>query len=244
MQNRGIQNHGMQNHGLQNREPPDRDAPDRDVPSPVTRLAILAGIAAPILSWGLSVVVIANWPGYDPVAQSISVLANAPLGVLQTVAFAVSGALGLAWAFGLSSVLGTTPRERIIVRGLLLLQGAITIGFAVFPTDPVGIPMSTIGVIHLANFYLYAITMPLTLVALGLLMRRDPRWRTSARPTLVAAVLVVGSSLLVPLTVEGPLLAWLGLLERLFVAIPSIWQFAAGILAWRLIRQERTRSRH
>ncbi len=208
------------------------------------RTLIMAGIAAPIVSWGLSVIVIASWPGYDPAAQSISLLANAPLGWLQTVAFIVSGGLGIGWAFGLSSVLGGTRRDRAVVRVLLLLQAAITIAFAIFPTDPDGVPMSRVGVVHLANFYLYAITMPLTLLVFGLVMRRDPRWRGSARPTLVAAVLVVGASFLVPLTIDGPLLPWLGLLERLYVAIPSIWQLAAGILALRLIRQRALGSRH
>jgi hypothetical protein len=77
--------------------------------------------------------------------------------------------------------------------------------------------------------------MPLTLVVLGLVMRGDRRWQGSARPTLIAAVLVVGSSFLVPLTLEGPLTPWLGLLERLYVAIPSVWQVGAGIVAWRLL---------
>lgn len=204
------------------------------------RATILAGIAAPIVSWGLSVVVIAGWPGYDPVAQSISLLANAPLGWLQTVAFVASGLLGLAWAAGLSSVLGASPRQRVLVRALLLLQAAITIAFAIFPTDPDGIPLTMIGRIHLANFYLYAVTMPLTLVVLGLVMRRDRPWRGSARATLIAAVLVVGSSFLVPLTLEGPLTPWLGLLERVYVAIPSVWQVGAAVMAWRMLTPGRT----
>ena len=108
--------------------------------------------------------------------------------------------------------------------------------FAIFPTDPDGIPLTMIGRIHLANFYVYAVTMPLTLVVLGLLMRRDARWSGMARPTLIAAVLVVAASFLVPLTVEGPLTPWLGLLERLYVAIPSIWQVGAAIVGFRIVR--------
>lgn len=203
-------------------------------PGSETRFAILAGIAAPIVSWALSVVVIVGWPGYDPIAQSISLLANAPLGWLQTVAFLVSGLLGAVWAVGLSRVLGVTARDRRIVRWLLLLQAAITIAFAIFPTDPEARAVSTVGKIHLANFYLYAVTMPLTLLALGLLMRRDSRWTGLARPTLVAAALVIVSAALVPLTLDGPLTPWLGALERLYVAIPSVWQVAAGVTAWRL----------
>lgn len=197
-------------------------------------MTILAGIAAPIISWGLSLVVIAGWPGYDPIAQSISLLANAPLGWLQTAAFVVSGVLGAAWAFGLSSVLGATGRQRSFVRGLLLLQAALSIGFAIFPTDLEARAVTTVGTIHLAVFYAYAVSMPLTLLALGLVMRRDRRWQGSARPTLLTAAFVVGSSALVPATIDGPLTPWLGLLERLYVAIPSVWQVGAGLVAWRL----------
>ena len=195
---------------------------------------IAAGIAAPIISWSLSVVVIATWLGYDPVAQSISSLANAPLGWLQTVAFAISGLLGVAWAFGLSSVLGSTTRDRALVRGLLLIQAVIALGFAILPTDPQGAPTTLIGRLHLLDFYVYAVTMPLTLVILALVMRRDPRWRAGVRPTLLAAGLVVVATALVPATLDGPLTPWLGLLERIYVAIPSVWQVAAGVTAWRL----------
>jgi len=199
-----------------------------------TRAGILGGTAGPIVAWGLTFLVIASWRGYDPVSQSVSILVGAPLGWLQTLAFATSGLLGAAWAFGLSAVLGATPRDRAIVRGLLLVQAAIALGFAVLPTDAEGLPTTTIGALHLLDFYLYAVTMPLTLLALGLVMRRDPRWRGSVRFTLTAAALALAGIALVPATLAGPLTPWLGLLERLFIAIPSVWQVGAGIVAWRL----------
>jgi hypothetical protein len=209
-------------------------APANAATASAARAAIAAGIVGPIVAWGLSVVIIANWPGYDPIAQSISLLADAPLGGLQTVAFAISGLLGAAWAFGLASVLGTTARQRALVRGLLLVQAVIAFGFALLPTDAVGLPTTSIGTLHLYDFYLYAVTMPLTLLAIGLVMRRDPRWPGTLRPTFVAAGLALVSIILVPATVDGPLTPWLGLLERAFVAIPSVWQVGVGLAAWRL----------
>jgi hypothetical protein len=206
------------------------------VPRTGLTLCIAAGLAMPIVSWGLSLVIIAAWPGYDPVSQSISLLANAPLGWLQTLAFVAGGLLGLAWAAGLSSVLGASPRQRALVLGLLLLQAAISFGFALLPTDPEGVPRTTVGALHLLDFYLYSVTMPLTLLALGLVMRRDPRWRSVARPSLAAAGLVLVATLLVPATVDGPLSPWLGLLERLYVAIPSLWQIGVSLVALRLLR--------
>ena len=216
----------------------DRPGTAQNRPMTTTRLqfAILAGIAAPIMSWLLSGVVILSSPGYDPIRQSISLLANAPLGWLQTVAFVVSGVFGVAWAFGLGAMLGVTRRQRTIVRVLLLVQAALALGFAIFPTDPARHAVTTIGAVHLVVFYAYAITMPLTLVALGLVMRRDSWWGRIATPTLAAGVLLIVSTFLVPLTVDGPLTPWLGLLERIYVAIPSGWQVGAGVVAWRLAR--------
>ena len=199
-------------------------------------LGILAGAAGPIALWAPSLVIIATWPGYDPISQSISLLATAPLGWLQSVAFALAGLLGLAWAFALPQVLGTRdrPRDAALVRALLLVQAAIALGFAILPTDPTGAPVSTIGTLHLLDFYAYAVTMPLTLLAIGLVMRRDPRWHGSVRPTLVAAALAIASIALVPATIDGPLTPWLGLLERAFVGIASVWQLGAALVAWRL----------
>ncbi len=203
---------------------------------------ILAGIAAPIIGWSLSAAAIAGWSGYDPVTQSISLLADAPLGWLQTAAFAISGLFGIAWALGLSRVLGATARQRALVAGLLLLQAAIALGFAALPTDPEGASTTIVGALHLVDFFLYSITMPPTLVALGLIMRRDPRWHGAVRGTLATGALALVATALVPATVDGPLTPWLGLLERLYVAIPSVWQVGAGIVAWRLVRDQPARA--
>lgn len=202
-----------------------------------TRVGLVAGAAGPILTWALSILVIASWPGYDPVRQSVSLLATAPLGWLMSISFALSGILGAAWAIGLSAVLGASARHRAIVRWLLLLQALIAFGFAILPTDPTGTPVSLVGSLHLADFYAYALTMPLTLLALGLVIRLDPAWSAAGatRPTFLAAALALASIALVPATIDGPLTPWLGLLERVFIAIPSVWQVYAALVAWRLV---------
>jgi hypothetical protein len=198
--------------------------------------AIVAGVVAPVVSWGLTIAAGATWDAYDPVSQSISVLATAPHGWLQTLAFVVSGTLGVAWALGLSSVLGVTRRQRSVVRGLLVVQAGVALGFALLPTDPPGVPTSPIGALHQLDFYLYAVTMPLTLAVLGHVMRGDERWTMAVRPTFVAAGLVMLATALVPATINGPLTPWLGLLERVYVAVPSVWQVGAGIFSIRLVR--------
>jgi hypothetical protein len=199
-----------------------------------TRLLVAAGAAGPVTFWLLGLLAAVTWPGYDPVRQSISLLANAPFGWLQTAAFVSGAILGLGWAIGAPRVIGTTPSERRLIRAFLLLQVAISVGFALFPTDPDGVPLTTVGAIHLGVFYTYAVATPLLLVVFGLLFRRDRTWQRAAAPTLAAAAVMIGSGFLVPVALYGPLLPWLGLLERLYVAIPMGWQVVVAIRAYRL----------
>jgi hypothetical protein len=196
---------------------------------------MLLALAAmgPVFFWTLGDLAAATWPGYDPIADSISSMVNGPLGWLQTLAFVI-GAIGtLAFAIGTGRVLGATPRDRRIVRALFVVQAAISVAFAVLPTDAAGMPVSLVGRLHLATFYVYAVSMPVTLAIVGRILARDRAWRSAASPTVVAAALMVVAALLVPLTLSGPLEPWLGLLERIYVAIPSAWQVAVALLAIR-----------
>jgi hypothetical protein len=199
-----------------------------------TRLLLALGAVGPASFWILGGVAAATWPGYDPVAQSISLMVHAPNGWLQVLAFVIGGPITLGWAVGAGRALGATPRDRRMVRGLFVIQAAIAVAFATLPTDADGRHTSLVGQLHLANFYLYAVTMPATLVLVGRVFARDPAWRAVAGPTFIAAALMVVSTVLVPFTVSGPLEPWLGLLERVYVAIPGLWQAAVAIRALRL----------
>jgi hypothetical protein len=202
-----------------------------------TALLLGAGAGAPLLAWTLSVAAALTWPGYDPVAQSISLLVHGPNGWLQTIAFLASGGLGLAWAVGMGRVLGTTGADQRRVRWLLALQSGLAIAFAAFPTDPGVRGSSPVGLLHLATFGLYAIAMPVSLVLIARVMRRDGRWAGGTVPTRVAGGLLAACLALVPVTLYGPLLPWLGLLERIYVAIPSIWEVAVAVAGLRLINR-------
>jgi hypothetical protein len=194
-----------------------------------TRLLLALGVVGPVSFWMLGGLAAATWPGYDPVAQSISLTVHAPNGWLQVLAFAIGGPITLGWAVGAGRVLGATLRDRRMVRTLFAIQAAIAVAFAILPTDADGQHTSLVGQLHLANFYLYAVTMPATLVLVGRVFARDPAWRAVAGPTFIAAALMVVSTVLVPFTVSGPLEPWLGLLERIYVAIPGVWQAAVAI---------------
>jgi hypothetical protein len=199
-----------------------------------TRALLACGAIGPVAFWVLGGVVAATWPGYDPIADSISLMVHAPLGGLQVLAFAIGGPLTFAWAIGAGRALGTTPRDRTIVRAVFAVQAAISLAFALLPTDAAGAPTTLVGELHLATFYAYAIAMPASLVLVGRVFARDPAWRPASRPTALAAALVVLATFLVPLTIAGPLEPWLGLLERIYVAIPGAWQVAVALRTLKL----------
>ena len=61
--------------------------------------------------------------------------------------------------------------------------------------------------------------------------RVSPGCPVAACPTALAAVVTVVATLLVPFTIAGPLEPWLGLLERIYVAIPGAWQVVVTLRA-------------
>jgi hypothetical protein len=201
-----------------------------------TRLLLACGVIGPVVFWVLGGVAAATWPGYDVITDSISSLVHAPLGWLQVLAFAIGAPLTLAWAVGAGRVIGVAARDRNIVRAVFAIQAAIALAFALLPTDAAGAPMTVVGGLHLLTFYVYAVSTPISLAATAWVFGRDPAWRPRARPTAGAAALMVVATLLVPLTISGPLKAWLGLLERIYVAIPGAWQAVVALRALRASR--------
>lgn len=208
--------------------------------SRLTRLLLAAGVAAPLAAWTLSFAAMLSWPGYNPIASSISLLADAPSGWLQTAAFLGFGLLGLGWAVGMGRVLGSSAADRREVRALLLVQASLAIAFAAFPTDPVERGTSPVGRVHLLVFAAYAIALPLSLRALAAVMRRDVRWSGWARHTGRLGMVLAISTLLVPVTLYTPLVAWLGVLERLYVGLPTAWEAAISVAAMRRLGDSRS----
>jgi hypothetical membrane protein len=196
-----------------------------------TRLLVAAGAAGPVLFWLLVTIAGLASPGYDPLEASISSLVNQPAGALLTLAFLGGVGLGTAWAVGAGRSIGSSSRDRAIVRVLFLAHVGVSLAFAAFPTDPDGGPRTVIGALHLATFMAYALLIPATLLLVSRVFGRDRRWRRFAGPTMAIGLAMVVATLLVPLTIRGPLSPWLGLLERVYVAIPMAWQFVTALSA-------------
>lgn len=197
---------------------------------------LIAGIAAPACLWAVSLVLGAVSPGYDPVSRSLSALATTPLGGLMSAAFIGTALLELAFAAGVRDTLGATEVQRRVAALVVMVLALLTLLLALFPTDPPGVPRSPAGRGHLLVALGYSIALPASAVVFAGIFGRDARWRGYRRPTLFVALSLTALFPVLVNAVNGELRPWLGLIERLYFAIPSLWQAWIAFGALRISR--------
>jgi hypothetical protein len=170
-------------------------------------------------------------PGYSLVRDSISSLALARLGWLQTIGFL---AIGLLVEIFVAGLLFNIQRRRgfHLSIGLLVFVGFGMLLIGAFRTEPVGAPDTIEGTIHgltaTGVFWLF----PIAILVLAPSLRKDPNWSGIFIYTLAAAVL--GFVLVIITGVIQDDIGWFGLLERILVANIIIWVEAAAIKLLRL----------
>ncbi len=188
-------------------------------PRPVAWWAVVSATLAPVALIGGWLVAAAVQPaGYDPVRQTISVLAGhaAEHRWLMTAALAVVGGCHLVTAAGLRSV-------RSAARGLLTIAGVASLAVAVFAE-----PARGSSGVHVAS-------AGIAMVALSL-------WPLTVAVRGTGGLLGVRASVAAGLT-ELALLAWLGIeirggaqlgvAERAATAAQVLWPLAVAIAARR-----------
>jgi hypothetical membrane protein len=160
------------------------------------------------------------------------VMVTAPEGWLQVDAFILLGVLSIAFAIGMGRVAGADAVARRRVRSALLVLAGILLAFALFPTDG-GDVVSLHGAIHMVVFLAFAVAFPLVSWRIAGALRADPPWRRAGTLSVGVAIVMTVALFTVPVTLAGPLEPWLGLMERLYVGIPSLW--LVGIAAHGLV---------
>ncbi len=192
-----------------------RDRPMRRVSRPRSATLALVGFAF----W---VVVVVTLPvltpdAYYPVKQSISALALVRFGGAMDAAFLAFGLGSIALASGLyRSVEGA-----LLAPLLLAVCGLLWVSLGFFRTGSGGIIVALHGVVATTSFLLILVVMFLFAEK----FRGDERWRSFARPTVVWAILAVGTLLSIPVLSEEIF----GISERLFVATFVSWMIATAV---------------
>jgi hypothetical protein len=186
----------------------------------------LAGIIGPAIliitdtSLGLTV------PGYSFVKNSISSLAWANLGWLQTMGFM---AIGLLIELFVAGLFISIKGARGFGFGIILLMffgfGLLLVGG--FHTDPVEGQSTIQGSIHLWSAKCVFWFFPLAVLLIAPSLRREAFWKPYFFYSIGAAlfsVIFMISSLLIP---DG--FDWFGLFERILVADEIIWVLVVAI---------------
>ena len=197
-----------------------------------------AGMAGPVVLIVTDIVASSANPGYSLVRDSISSLALAELGWVQTIGFLAIGLLVEIFTAGLlynvRASWGFHPSITclVIVGFGMLLLGA-------FRTEPVGAPENTEGIIHniaaTTVFWLF----PIVTLLIAPSIKHDPFWKNVYKYTIITGVL--GFTLVIMVVILEDTDSWFGLAERLLVANMIIW---VEVMAFKLLYLSLTRDNY
>jgi hypothetical membrane protein len=196
-----------------------------------------AGILGPVLfTAGFLLLGLLRRGQYDPIAEQVSNLTAGSYGWAQQADFIMFGLLLLAFAAGLHR--GVRPsRAGVAGPAILACNGAGLVLAGSFPLreDATGRVYDPTGV-HSANGRIFFLSIGLALVVVSLRLRGDPSWRGLVPYTLgtgIASLVLFGVVGALAVPADAPLHPWLGLVQRLVLAV---WLPCIVVLALRLRR--------
>ena len=188
----------------------------------------LAGILGPAIFLLCSTIPATLQPGYNAIKNTISSLVWTPYGWMQTLGFCALGLLLMVFSTGLYK--GIEKRCGLKAGATaLFLVGAGVLLVGVFPTNP-GLDPTLHGSIHHLAARLVGILFPIAIFSLVFSMKSDRRWKALAVYTVVSGVFVTALIFVwICLAVTGLMNSWVGLYERVFMAIAMTWLVAISI---------------
>jgi hypothetical protein len=202
---------------------------------PLSQLAALAIVGQLILL--TSALLLPIWSEYGLIRDNISELALGRFGFVQTAAFVIAGlgTLGLAYAI---RTLTHGARGSPVGSLLIAVYGAGAILSAVFPTDRIDrqadmASLSATGAIHIAVAILSFVSVIVGMFVLTRTFAREHSWR-SFWP--LSAFFPGGALALIIVQQEGPLI---GLLQRLLVAVISVWLILVALRVRSIVTPEK-----
>jgi len=194
-----------------------------------------AGMAGPVVLIVTDIVASSANPGYSLVSDSISSLALAKLGWVQTIGFLAIGLLVEIFTAGLLYNIRARRWFHLSITCLVIVGfGMLLLG--AFRTEPVGAPENTEGIIHniaaTAVFWLF----PIACLLIAPSIKHDPYWKNVYKYTIITGIL--GFILVIMVAILEDSTSWFGLAERLLVANMIIW---VEVMAFKLLYLSLTR---
>lgn len=198
------------------------------------RLGGLFGVASPLVYITMWLVAGAIRPGYDPVSQAISELAEQGSSTkpAMTVGFIAFGLAAFPFAVAVRRLFGSTALYWTAV-----VCGLGTIGAALFPCSP-GCPGPGSTVTDTGHMLFatvgYAALMACPLLA-GRITWQRPGWRGYTAASLGIGVVATAGLVVWALGLGGP---YGGALQRSFNTLADVWWIGTGVICWRVAARE------
>jgi hypothetical protein len=209
-----------------------------DRTKPVAWLALIA--IGGIVYFVVAVVVLHFLrPEYNPINHAVSNYAVGPYGYLMTAAFYVLALSVLALALGLFRIKALTN----LSRSVMLLLGVASFGLVVmgiFPGDVHALhpPATITGVVHWTAAGISFLSIMIAAFLLSSFFKLDEQLQRFQRPCLILAWAMVGSLLLYGLLA---LVGWIGIGQRIYLAVCLLWLLVLAGWIWSFGRMERSR---
>ena len=199
-----------------------------------TTITALCGVIAPPLMAVLWAIASFLRPGYNQLAQKGSELGTGPNSIVMNLNFGITGVLIMIFAVGLIRRIQDGNWSKIGIL-LLLVCGAGEAITGAFPCDP-GCPATTGSFsqnVHLSTAVVFFGSIAITPLILGIGLERDYLWKPyrtySIFSGLAAIALFAAFSIALLSNFQ-----YVGLLQRLFLAVPFLWIELMAIRSLRL----------
>jgi hypothetical membrane protein len=204
-------------------------APSLTQPKLTTRWLALAGVVGPVLFVGVFTLAGFLRPNYSPIHQTISDLGVGSNAWLVDASCVLTGLLLIGFAMGFAALLQPVLHQgwRWLVAVLFALHGLGLAVAGIFTEAP-----STVSIHWLVGANLGFFGPMIAFLVVGLVLRRDFRWRRWGNTLLIASLLtLVLIAVMFWIFTPGTPLASLrlgGLLERVVVIEIEVWYVALG----------------
>lgn len=196
------------------------------------RAFAICGIISPLLYLTMVIVGGALIPGYSHITETVSELlvAGAPNRSLLATLMISSSVLGILFPIGLHRGINEGKGSKV-GPVFLIIASVLGIFTTYFPQDPGGPPLTFAGTVHVV------LIIPMVILSLGAFiafwrrLKSDSLWSGYDRYSLITFIVAIPLGVISAVSLDSP---YVGLLERISVAVILQWGFFMAIKLFRL----------
>ena len=168
-------------------------------------------------------------PGYDQLTQKGSELGTGPSSLVMNTNFVVTGLLIVIFSFGLLKNIDAGIWSRVGLT-FLAIAGAGEVATGIFPCDP-GCPLtgSPSQLIHTGIAVVFFGSVAVFPLLVGIGLNRDQFWSSYSSYSLVTGLASIGLFTAFSIAVLTSF-QYVGLVQRLFLALPFQWIWTIAML--------------